>query len=364
MGRELLSVLHSECFVEIDDYIYFSDKDMNGMYRCRVDSWETDFLGYFPNERIKKTGLHCNAVLLDNKTIIFSSQSARTLHTFNIKDNEFKSYDVICETENDYKYIGLVNNNGRVCFVPYQGKDIMVLSSEEILSGQKPSVYRRQVDLHFTHAVCCLNEYVYAASTEEDNCIIQINPFNNEINRIPISNYTDGFEWLSCYQDGLILSSRKTGCIYKYDIGTGAFEKIYEVQHGTVEAFVDLKDYIMVLSGGMTELLLFDKKNMSFTTRQLNDNPPFVNKEYHFRFGKELKDGRVILLLRFDEDASLLVVDLEKKCTEIIRLERPTLNRDYSDFKIEEIRTTDSIVTEKFNNDLENYLTLISEDYK
>lgn len=357
-------VLHSDWFVEEGEYIYFSSKLSNGLYRCRINEWNTEFLGFFPGENSRKKGIQCRTVLSDG-LLCFSPQNASLFHTYNLKRKQFRSYDILNDKSKEYKYLSMALNNEKLYLLPYNSKEMIVLNYPILLNDDCDSdgdcvLERRDIGVHVTHAIGCVDKYVYAATTEDSNSIIRIDTYNNQVKRIPIDGYQDGFECMIYSAGKLLISSRKKGAIFEYDIDKGIMDRIYESSATKVETFIDINDKVMITHGGMSDFLIYNKNKGNIIRTSIDGDNFLKKKDYHFAFGKRVFDGSVILMCRFDMDISLIQISPDLRTIKKVILEEPPIERPYRMFLEEETRQGKAnIIDETYSNDLDNYFSMV-----
>ena len=85
-----MSFLHFKSMgaVKINEYIYASNLDYNGLFKIDSTSGRREFLGYFPEESIDLTDMHRIAFLYKGK-IFFIPYNARNMHLYDIQKKEF-----------------------------------------------------------------------------------------------------------------------------------------------------------------------------------------------------------------------------------------------------------------------------------
>lgn len=79
--------------VIILDNLYFSNSDLNGLYRMNLSTKECKFVAFFPHEPIIKDRLYFHASCYMDQ-IVFSPFYAHHIAVFDLKTEEFKTYSV------------------------------------------------------------------------------------------------------------------------------------------------------------------------------------------------------------------------------------------------------------------------------
>ena len=191
------NILHSESFVVSGRYIYFSDTELNGLYRSSLNDWSVDFLGFFPKEKLNETGLHGRSFIEEN-TVFFSPKNALCFHTYNIKENAFGTYNIVNGCTKRDKYLGMTLCCNKLVLFPYNSDEVLLIDSLERMqltkSPEDDLINRIKTDMRVSHAVGTVGKYVYAATTEDRNCIIQIDTTDNQMRIVGIENCIEGFE--------------------------------------------------------------------------------------------------------------------------------------------------------------------------
>jgi len=77
----------------VGDKLYFANCDLNGLYKVDLETKECKFVSFFPDEPIIQDRLYLYACC-NNEQIVFSPFFASHIAIFNVRTEEFKTYNV------------------------------------------------------------------------------------------------------------------------------------------------------------------------------------------------------------------------------------------------------------------------------
>lgn len=103
------------CGKVINDMLYFSNLEFNGLFKMDLSTGITEFVDFFDDEPLDAKRLH-RKVLLSGKNIIFLPQWGNKIHIYNMSNKEQKSIIVPQETKGKAIADGAVTNEGVLLF--------------------------------------------------------------------------------------------------------------------------------------------------------------------------------------------------------------------------------------------------------
>lgn len=114
------------CGAIIDNKIYASSKNYNGLFVINTHTYSVRYIDHFPEEGLIDKEIHRNALVYNNLIIFVPTKSAN-VHVF---DSETESFHVIRIVRNNYRgaYVGEIYKNFLFLFPEICGGDIIVLN--------------------------------------------------------------------------------------------------------------------------------------------------------------------------------------------------------------------------------------------
>lgn len=113
----LLERISCHNFIEVDGYAYFSNWFCNGLFKVKIGTGETNFLGCFEDESYFERNLHWE-VFLKGKNIYFCPRRGRHVHIYNLFDKTICSIEIRKESEDFFLIDRVVLEENYVCFIP------------------------------------------------------------------------------------------------------------------------------------------------------------------------------------------------------------------------------------------------------
>lgn len=90
---KILGRISCRNFVELHEYIYFSNWFYNGLFKVETKTGQTTFLGYFEDEKTTEKNIHVELMVKEEK-IYFIPRKGRHLHIYDLSSQTMSSIEV------------------------------------------------------------------------------------------------------------------------------------------------------------------------------------------------------------------------------------------------------------------------------
>jgi len=85
-------ILLFESFCVVEDSIWMSARDFNGLFKGNLKDGSMEFIGCFPDENALKKRLHYGKAIYKDEKIYFTPLEAGCIHVFNLRTSSFEKY--------------------------------------------------------------------------------------------------------------------------------------------------------------------------------------------------------------------------------------------------------------------------------
>lgn len=217
--------------VVIDDEMWFSNINFNGLFKINIKSYITEFVAHFPNEKINQKLLHTNCFEYKGQ-IVFVPARGKFVHFYNVNSGEFTSICVFeKEVSNDaVKFCnGAIRDGNFLYIVLKTGEMISVnLETKEVVEVK---TFKEQCQKYvlsyenfmFLNAVVFEEKMFFALNLKDKILVWDIKNKNLSAIEIGINNISSMYEgkdffWITSNDDEYIYSCNKANYkITKYD---------------------------------------------------------------------------------------------------------------------------------------------------
>lgn len=219
----------------IDNEIWFSNAEMNGLYKKELNKENAEFVSFFPNEGIWQKLLHGSIIHYENK-LVFTPLLADTISVYDLGDRSFYSYKI------DWLKEGLSEKVSFIWSVLY-GKYVYMFGNYQpcilkfdIESGKYNCVngwfdrfqrfgYRKEREL-FSERGIKVEEKLYLF-TKQNNILMEFDlkserfhfhSVGNENDRFISGEYNNGNFWLISMQGEILEWNQVEGVIKRIPV--------------------------------------------------------------------------------------------------------------------------------------------------
>lgn len=184
-------------FVVVEDTVYFSAFNSNGLYKWSKNDDAPQFISYFPNEKLTQKYLHAAAYLLGDK-IYFAPAAAGNIAIYDLKNKSIKSINVEGYATGTSKYYDICSNENKVYMIPSRAEYIIEIDTHtdsivlhnEWISKINLSLNKDMPLIKYGSFV--RKEKLYIPYIR-DNCMLEIELKTFTIETIKIGDFTSGF---------------------------------------------------------------------------------------------------------------------------------------------------------------------------
>ena len=283
--------LSINAFEIIDEYLYFSSLNCNGLYRMKIGYEQAEFIGTFPNEKLDVRHLHGAVKGFEGK-IYFAPYIGNCLDVFDISTGEFTTIDLKSYAGDiKGKFYGIHIYNRKVILIPSRAKVIIVydIDSQRIEVHEEWTEY---VDISINESIPQIKNgsFIY-----KDKLFVPYGKYAAllEISLKDFRVKVKEFENIDCgFVDAIFMpESNKVyllangkGSIYEVDLNTNeiieyASKEIFEDVPFPYIKMIDLPNSILLVMYQANYSLLFDKGTHDF-------------KKILFEVAEDSKDSR------------------------------------------------------------------------
>lgn len=260
--------LSFNAFEIIDDFLYFSSLNCNGLYRMKISDVQAEFIGIFPNEKLDIRHLHGAIKGFEGK-LYFAPYVGNCLNIFDINKGEFTTIDLTSYVGDvKGKFYGIHVYHRKVILVPSRVKAIIVYD----IDSQK---------------IECHSEWVESVDKFIDNSIPPIKNgsfINDDRLFIPYSLYAALIE--------ISLTDFEVKVTEFENINCGFVDAIFMTENNKVYLLANGK-------GSIYEVDLYTNEIIEYASNEdFNDVP--------FPYIKMIDMHNSILLVMYQADCSLL----------------------------------------------------------
>jgi len=301
--KKLMTTAHS--FVLFEGYFYYSSINNNGLYRFDLKTKTTEFIGYFPEEKMNGRHLHSKAICIEGK-IYFTPMSANYISIYDVNKNTIESINISNTVGSiESKYYDCVNDNDYIYFIPSRARYIikMNINNWELSYHDE---WNDCINLEEKTSIPIFKSgsFIYESNLYipygRDNSILIINTHSFEVARQKIGNLEYGFVdaifekenqriWLlgNCKKK-LVEYHLSNKSICEYDISNGQVESVYPYIR-----MIDLGDKIFIPAYQQDISLIFVKETKECCAIDFESMENEENKDwnaYHFSAHKISED--------------------------------------------------------------------------
>ena len=294
----------------IDNNIYFSSLNSNGLYKMDINKKEPEFIGFFPNEELDGKHLHGAVKYCDGK-LYFAPFSGNCISIYDLEKKQFESIEISnCENCMYSKYYGIQIYKRKIILIPSRMKMITIydIDTKKI---EYHDEWTNGIDLltngdipYFKNGSFIVDEVLFIPYNRSA-ALIGMNLENYKIQTIYIKECNHGFVdgFFSPFDKSVFLLSNDKSAVCKLKIDTHEFFEYEYINDNIVDVLyphikmIDTKKYIMILAYQAPYNLVFDKKTHSFFKKNVYDDE-LNNKEWnaYFYSGQKISDDEIWLM--------------------------------------------------------------------
>lgn len=219
----------------VDNEIWFSNADMNGLYKKKLNKAEAEFISFFPCEKLWQSQLHGKIIRYGNR-LVFTPLLADMISIYDIFAGDFRSYKIDWESEgNDEKivffwsvlngtYIYMFGNN-QPCILKFNIEDGGYTFINSWFEEFQKFGYKRERELFSERGIKIdADLYLY---TKQNNLLIQFDlnsekffyyVIGNKEDRFVTAEYSNGNFWLLNMQSELLEWNKDKGIIKRIKV--------------------------------------------------------------------------------------------------------------------------------------------------
>lgn len=346
------------------DYMYFSSRDFNGLFRLKKREEYAEWIGQFPQEAPWHKNLHCK-IVEHNRTIFFTPYSGHGIHMYNLEKKEFKFFPL--QNEKIVSFSNAINVNGKIYLIPRN-----IHTPFMVYDAENECIYRDDSFWRYVGKACMLSEklfiggfgaalagksiYITVVGLDAVICydIDSHNIHLKKTNFYPRSiQYIDGAFYFT------LLNSYKTVI---YDVKKDEAKEIIPISGVTSEcpfsSVLRYRDKMFFMPGGCHAEVMeidFDDKNIevkSFSLVEAAKPVPFAGLYKSYL----QKDAFVLFLPKAGN--GIIIFDLDQKGVKMYKVKcgLPYAEQCYGLYRCGGL--------EQENRDLEIYMKLLSKDFE
>ncbi len=329
-------------FVRIDDSIYFSALNCNGLYKYDMNSGVTEYMGAFPLENKNVRHLHGMVKYIDGK-IYFVPMFGKYLSIYDIREKAFDTIKLglMDDDKSYYRYYDAIPYNDLLLLIPGRASKIISINIKNgelqyidewkklIPNEEKPTFKNGSFEYEGSIYIPCCNT----------NCLLRINTSNiSDVELVRIGNYEYGFTDAIFYPEEkyvLLLSSSKTAII-KYALNTNNYEE-YSVEDDSSEVMyphikmLEIGEKILILAYQRKNSILFDKETCKFSQFDLEKDLRVGEwGAYHYSMNR-ISENEVLIINT--NDYSLYLVDEKYSIRKVGVYDNQIINHKITDSK-------------------------------
>ena len=212
----------------INDYVYYSNLNFNGLYKYDLKTNKNTFIGFFPGEAKSTRHLH-GAVKLIKGKLYFAPMSGNCIAVYDIENGSFDSYNIrdFCTTKYT-KFYDILEFEGSVYFIPSRSESIVKMNcktNELNIYNNWDKYINRNLDKKspvIKNGSFIYNNELYLPCCR-DNFIIVIDLSTFIVRRIKIENVKNGFcdAFFNTNNKEITLLVNGEASIVKYNLDSG-----------------------------------------------------------------------------------------------------------------------------------------------
>lgn len=350
-------------FVVVQDAIYFSAFNSNGLYKWSKNKAAPQFISYFPDENLTQNHLHAATYLLGDK-IYFAPAAAKNIAIYDLKDKSIKNINVEDYAMGTSKYYNMCSYKNKLYMIPSRAEyiievdtytDSIVFHNEWVT---KVNIALNQDMPAMKYGAFIRKEKLYIPYLR-DNCIFEIELKNFIVNTIKIGDFANGF--IDAYYDKIgdrvwLLQSGVCSVIC-YSFASGKAKK-FEVKKNNAGfsypyiKMIQLRDELVLIPYQDSVFMSLNMKTKEIKTLHYLDNNKPKNSWGYYYSGVKISEDYFIALSTGDlmwdiyDFKGNLVNEIE--CTDEKMCMRNAL-------------VTNRIVHENLNSNLKQFLQCIGE---
>lgn len=161
-------MLTFEDFVKIDNNIWYSSLETNGLFCTNIETWETKFIGNIPNEEINECNLYRNIILMNNNLVLVPLR-AKEIAVYDLEKCVFEKYKLPYEYENiSWKFSTYHIYNNCIYLIPAKIPAIIVfdINSNSINQISFPTYIIKEDAFYSSQAIAVIGNIIYLKSID------------------------------------------------------------------------------------------------------------------------------------------------------------------------------------------------------
>lgn len=318
-------------FIQINETIWFSAVETNGLFQMNLMTGATVWKGCFPGEEILRRNLYGTSLLYKNK-IVFVPLTAKEIAVYDLGSDSFEKYSLPYEIEQmEWKFASAALYENKVYCFPGNSPQIISFSMEtrELKCTSVERLREKNNKLFSTRIIGIENEKVYIQILNKKQiCIFNMKKDYFMDEAISTEKMYTG---VLCNEYNLYLIPDIDSMFEKVDLLTGEIKKI-KVPRG-FESGNNIKPFSITVKD-KTNIYAFP--NGSNMTVKIDCDTNLAEALY---FPEKKKKGEIIhcnCIKKIDSDRWLMVLTGEKyRKIYIVNLEKWKFNELVSFFEVD-----------------------------
>lgn len=316
-----------ESFCVIDDVIWMSARDFNGLFKGSLKDGTIEFIGCFPGEHPLQKRLHYGEAICQDEKIYFVPLESKCMHVFNLRTKSFEKCHVEKETEMGYAKAVLFNDN--LYMISTRKTELL---RYDLKSKICTTIFESKADENYgyTHGTYVYGENIFLMLAGK-NVMRCLNMRSSQVTDYPVGEASKQYQIVAGKENILYFVNKKEPEIFSWNILLEREQKRTVMEYGITLNSWQRGNLVLGnahLGEGITVLDIVQLKTSKLHMDDINipKKKDVFEVQTAFTYGQDLyfvweKDGAIYSLNKKEKIIQFILTEelLQKVRTEVTR---------------------------------------------